>query len=45
MTYGTEAVIPIEIGLPSMRTTSFSSYENELLIAEQLDLVEKNREI
>ena len=46
MTYGiTEAVIPIEIGLPSMRTTSFYLNKNELLMAEQLDLVEENREI
>ena len=45
MTYGIEAMIPTEIGLPSMRTISFSSNENELLTVEQLDLVEENREI
>ena len=46
MTYGiTEVVIPIETGLPSIRTTSFSLNENELLMAEQLDLVEENKEI
>lgn len=43
--YGTKVVIPREIGLLSMRTTSFSSNENKLLIAEQLDLIEENREI
>lgn len=45
MIYGIEVLIPKEIDLPSMRTMSFSSNENELLMAEQLDLVKENKQI
>ena len=45
MIYKTEAMLLVEIGLPSMKTTSFTPNKNELLMAEQLDLAEENKEM
>lgn len=45
MSYGIEAVIPLEIGLPSMRTFKFSPKENDQLMTKQLDYIEENKEI
>ena len=45
MTYGTEAVIPVEISMSSMRVSSFSLDSNDELMMEQLDLLEKRREM
>lgn len=45
MTYGTETVIPLEVGLLNMRTTNFLADENERLIIKQLDLIKENREV
>lgn len=45
MTFGIEVVIPVEVGLSSMRTADFSSSTNDLSMTEQLDFVEENREI
>ncbi|XP_065632319.1 uncharacterized protein LOC136068725 [Quercus suber] len=44
MTYGTEAVIPLEIGFPMLRTSSFSPSSNNKLLERSLDLIEKRRE-
>ena len=44
MTYGTEAVILVKIGLPSMRTIGFSLDENDQLMTKQLDFLEEYRE-
>jgi len=38
-------MIPVEIGLPSIRIMGFSLNENDLLMTEQLDFMEENREI
>ena len=45
MTYGTEAVIPVEISMSSMRVSSFSLDSNDELMMEQLDLLEKRQEM
>ena len=45
MTFGIEVVIPLEVGLLSMRTVDFSSSTNDASMTEQLDFVEENREI
>ena len=45
MTYGTKAVIPVEAGLPSMRTMCIFLNENDQLMTKQLDFMEDNREI
>ena len=41
MTYGTEAIIPMEISMPSMRVSNFSPNSNDELMTEQLDLLEE----
>lgn len=44
LAYGTEAVIPLEIGLPTNRTALVESGGNDKALAEQLDLAEEKRE-
>ena len=44
MTYGTEAVIPLETGFPSSRTNSFNPMGNDEQLTKSLDLVEEKRE-
>ena len=44
MTYGAEAVIPLENGFPTMRTSTFTSDGNDELLKKNLDLIEEQRE-
>ena len=44
MTYGTEAVIPLETGFPTLRTTSFNPSDNDKQLKRNLDLIEEKRE-
>ena len=44
MTYRAEAVIPLESGFPTLRTSTFTSNGNDELLKKSLDLVEKRRE-
>ncbi len=44
MTYGAEAVIPLENGFLTMKTITFTSDGNDELLKKNLDLVEKRRE-
>ena len=44
MTYGAEAVIPLENGFPTMITSTFTSDGNDELLKKNLDLVEERRE-
>ena len=44
MTYGAEAVIPLEANFPTLRTSSFTPSSNDELLKESLDLVEERRE-
>ena len=44
MTYGAEVVIPLESGFPTMRSSSFTSDENDELLKRNLDLIEERRE-
>ena len=44
MTYGAEAVIPLEIGFPTLRTTSFNPSSNNELLEKSLDFVEEKKE-
>ena len=44
MTYGAEAVIPLESGFPTTRTSSFDPKNNDEQLARGLDLVEEKRE-
>ena len=44
MTYGAEAVIPLENGFLTLRTSTFTSDGNDELLKKSLDLVEERRE-
>ena len=44
MTYGVEAVIPLESGFPTTRTSSFNPKDNEENLARGLDLIDEKRE-
>ena len=44
MTYGAEAVIPLEANFPMLKTSSFTPSSNDELLGNSLDLIEKRRE-
>uniref|UniRef100_A0A2N9GI29 Uncharacterized protein n=1 Tax=Fagus sylvatica TaxID=28930 RepID=A0A2N9GI29_FAGSY len=44
LTYGVEAVIPLEIGLPTIRTEYYDPVTNETSLATDLDLTEERRD-
>ena len=44
MTYGSEAMIPLEIGFPTLRTSLFTLNNNDQLLERSLDLVNEQRE-
>ncbi|GJS18832.1 reverse transcriptase domain-containing protein [Tanacetum coccineum] len=44
LTYGTEAVIPAEIGMPTLRTAEVDQTKNDEALEINLDLIEEKRE-
>uniref|UniRef100_A0A2N9FSE9 RNase H type-1 domain-containing protein n=1 Tax=Fagus sylvatica TaxID=28930 RepID=A0A2N9FSE9_FAGSY len=44
LAYGSEAVIPLEIGLPTLRTSEWEPTRNDLAQSQALDLLEERRE-
>ena len=44
MTYGAEAVIPLENGFPTMRSSAFTLDVNNEQLKKKLDLIEERRE-
>ena len=44
MTYGAEAVIPLETGFPTSRTSSFNPRDNDEQLTKTLDLIKEKRE-
>ena len=44
MIYGSETVIPLETGFPTLRTSLFTSDNNDRLLEKSLDLVEEQKE-
>ena len=44
ITYGAEAVIPLETGFPMLRTSSFTPSSNDELLEKVLDLIKERRE-
>ena len=44
ITYGAEAVIPLEVNFTTLRTNSFTLSGNDELLGESLDLIEERRE-
>ena len=45
MTYGVETVIPLEIGFPTSRTSSFNPKDNDEQLTRSSDLIEEKSEI
>ncbi|GFZ07006.1 hypothetical protein Acr_18g0011760 [Actinidia rufa] len=45
MVFGTESVIPVEIGMPSFRTSNFDKKSNEIELRLNLDLLDEKREM
>ena len=44
ITYGAEAVIPLETSFPTLRTSAFTPGGNDRLLEKSLDLIEERRE-
>ena len=44
MTYGAEAVIPLDTEFPTLRISSFTPNNNDELLERSLDLIEERRE-
>ena len=44
MTYGAEAVIPLETGFPTLRTNLFNPSDNNEYLKKNLDLIKEKRE-
>ncbi|GKF56316.1 hypothetical protein Tco_0166656 [Tanacetum coccineum] len=44
LTYGTKAVIPAKIGMPTLRTTEIDMVQNDEALEINLDLLEERRE-
>ena len=44
LAYGVEAVIPLEVGLPTIRSAVFNTGLNDQTLAKDLDLIEERRE-
>nr|GEV39743.1 reverse transcriptase domain-containing protein [Tanacetum cinerariifolium] len=44
LTYGTKAVIPVEIGMPTLRTTEVDMIKNDEALEINLELLEEKRE-
>ena len=45
MAFGVEAVIPLEVGMPTTRTTEFEVEANEEALRKDLDLLEEKRDL
>jgi hypothetical protein len=45
LAYRMEAVIPLEVGLPTTRTTEFDAEENEDNLRKNLNLLEERRDL
>ena len=44
MTYGVEALIPLETGFPMLKMSSFTLSNNDGLLGNNLDLIEERKE-
>ena len=44
LTYGAEAIIPLETRFPTIRTSSFTPNSNDGLLEKSLDLIGERRE-
>ena len=44
LAFGFEAIIPLEVGLPTIRTEAYDTNHNEEVLALDLDLADERRE-
>ena len=44
MTYGAEAVLPLETSFPMLKSSTFTLWNNDELLGRSLDLAEEKRE-
>ena len=44
MTYGSEAVVPVEVGLTTLRTLTYDDQRNEEQLRPNLDLINEVRD-
>ena len=44
MTYGAEAVLPLETSFPTLRMGTFTTSNNDELLGKRLDFIEEKRE-
>ena len=44
MTYGAEAVLPLETSFPMLKTSTFTPSNDDKLLERSLDLIEERRE-
>ena len=44
MTYGAEAVLPLETSFPTLRMGTFTTSNNNELLGKRLDFIEEKRE-
>ena len=44
MTYGAKAIIPLETGFPTLKTSLFNPSDNDEHLTRNLDLIEEKRE-
>uniref|UniRef100_A0A2N9FYE8 Uncharacterized protein n=1 Tax=Fagus sylvatica TaxID=28930 RepID=A0A2N9FYE8_FAGSY len=45
LTYGVEVVIPLEVGLPTLRSEEYDRENNELMLAKDMDLAQERRDL
>jgi len=45
LTYGMEAIIPLEVGLPTMRSTLVDQGQSDAALLAELDLAEERRDL
>ena len=45
LTYGVEAVIPLEVGLPTLRSEEYDQENNELMLAKDMELAQERRDL
>ena len=45
LAYGVEAMIPVEVGIPSLQRDTYDKNENHTLMSYELDLLEEKRDL
>ena len=45
LTYGVKVMIPLEVGLPTLRSEEYDQEDNELILAKDLDLAQECKDL